>query len=286
MKGLIIKKLANRFWVKLDNGLTKDFIARKNLKSKNLFVGDQVEVNLLENGIDNLIQRKNELVRPPLANIDQMLIMLSSVPKPDFLVVDKLILYCKTKNIIPIIVINKSDLIKDENFIENIKFEYKEETIISISCKDNINIEQILNLLDNKITAIAGQSAVGKSSLIKRLTGNNNIEIGELSKKIERGKNTTRHCELFEINNGYIADTPGFTFFDEDLLEIKSNDLKNYYNFFSNNCKFSSCVHINEDEKFCYIKKLLKDNKISYERYNRYVKIYLELKEREGKYGK
>lgn len=286
MKGLIIKKLANRFWVKLNNGLTKDFIARKNLKSKNLFVGDQVEVNLLENVIDNLIQRKNELVRPPLANIDQMLIMLSSVPKPDFLVIDKLILYCKTKNIKPIIVINKSDLIKDKNFIENIKFEYKEETIINISCKDNTNIEQILNLLDNKITAIAGQSAVGKSSLIKRLTGNNNIEIGELSKKIERGKNTTRHCELFEINNGYIADTPGFTFFDEDLLEIKSNDLKNYYNFFSNNCKFSSCAHINEDEKFCYIKKLLKDNKISYERYNRYVKIYLELKEREGKYGK
>lgn len=286
MKGLIIKKLANRFWVELDNGLINDYIARKNLKANNLLVGDYVEVNLKDNVIENLYERKNKLIRPPLANIQQMFIMLSTLPKPDFLVIDKLILYCKKNKIEPIIVINKSDLIKDENFINLVKFDYNDLKIINISCKENSNIDKIKNLLSNKITAIAGQSAVGKSSLIKKLTSIESIEIGELSKKIKRGKNTTRHCEIFKVNNGYIADTPGFTFFDEDLLDIKSFELKNYYGYDTSKCKFSSCVHINENDDICYIKKLLKNKKISYDRYNRYVKIYLELKEREGRYGK
>ena len=265
MSGLVLKKNADKFTVEMD-GQTSIMSAR-NLKKEGIFVGDKVEC---QNGvIERVLERKNLLIRPPLANVDTMIIVVAFQPKPDFLLVDKLLVFCMVKGIIPILCVNKSDL--SENFVSDVKKIYKNVVdIVSISTLDRSVMK--LKKYIKGITALAGQSAVGKSSIINALLGEKLATIGDFSKKVMRGKQTTRLVELYDLKNGnYLADTAGFSKLSEELLLINENELKDYYPDFikyAHECKYKSCQHLSL--KDCGIVNAVREGKISKTRYENY----------------
>lgn len=265
MRGLILKKNADKFTVEL-NG--KPFVmSARNLKKDGIFVGDKVEC---ENGvIEKVLERKNILVRPPLANVDTMIIVVAKEPKIDFLLVDKLLVFCVVKGIKPILCINKSDL--SESFVKDVEKIYKDVVdIVSISTLD----KSVLNLKNyiKGVTALAGQSAVGKSSIINALLGKEIAVVGDFSKKVMRGKQTTRLVELYDLGNkNYLADAAGFSKLSEELLIVNENELKDYYPDFikyAHMCKYKSCQHLKLDD--CGVVKAVSEGKISKIRYENY----------------
>lgn len=208
MIGLVITKNANLFEVEYEN---KYYSLKPSGKTKagGIFVGDQVE---FEENITRVLKRKNLLIRPPVANIDKMFIVLAPLPKPDFVLVDKMLVYCHLNDIEPVLVVNKSDICED-NFIENIEKSYKKHYKILILSAKNKNLEELEKEIKG-ICVLAGQSAVGKSSIINALFNNELTEVGNLSAKVERGKQTTRLVRLYKLGEGYIADTAGFSLLD------------------------------------------------------------------------
>lgn len=275
--GLVIKKLADKFWVKVGSS-TLVCSPKGKLKESGIYVGDRVKVDVKEQQITNVEDRKTLLIRPPLANIDQIIIVVAPLPKPDFNIVDKLILFALSYGIKPILCINKID-IADVKFINEVFSAYKDVLEIINTSAKNGNVSELKNVLNGKISSFAGQSAVGKSALTKQILPDAKVEIGELS-KIERGKHTTRHSELFEINNStFLADTSGFTSLDERLLPISYFELPLYYPDFLKyleNCKYRSCSHTKEEH--CAVKEAVKVGELDSARYNRYVVIYENLK--------
>lgn len=275
--GLVIKKLADKFWVKVGSS-TLVCSPKGKLKESGIYVGDRVKVDVKEQQITNVEDRKTLLIRPPLANIDQIIIVVAPLPKPDFNIVDKLILFALSYGIKPILCINKID-IADVKFINEVFSAYKDVLEIINTSAKNGNVSELKNVLIGKISSFAGQSAVGKSALTKQILPDAKVDIGELS-KIERGKHTTRHSELFEINNStFLADTSGFTSLDERLLPISYFELPLYYPDFLKyleNCKYRSCSHTKEEH--CAVKKAVEEGKLDSARYNRYVVIYENLK--------
>lgn len=282
MKGLIIKKLADLFFV-LSSGKIVSARARGNLKKddNNLFVGDFVVLSKTEQGeyvIESVQQRKNLLTRPPIANLDNLVIVITVVPAPDLKLVDKLIVKCFMQNIKPILVISKADIVQDD-FTNQIINDYSRvvKDIIITSSATGQGKEELLALLKNKTSSLVGQSAVGKSSIINMLGGK--AKVGDVGKNL-RGKNTTRHSEInIFSNNIRIADTSGFSRLY--INDIVYKDLMRYYPDFlqySNKCKYASCVHINEKNDECFVKSAVKSGKISINRYTRYIEIYDELK--------
>lgn len=265
MNGLILKKNADKFTVEL-NG--KPFImSARNLKKDGIFVGDKVECK--NDVIEKVLERKNILIRPPLANVDTMIIVVAKEPKIDFLLVDKLLVFCMVKGIKPILCINKSDL--SESFVKDVEKIYKDVVdIVSISTLD----KSVLNLKKyiKGVTALAGQSAVGKSSIINALLGKEIAVVGDFSKKVMRGKQTTRLVELYDLGNeNYLADTAGFSKLSEELLIVNENELKDYYPDFINYahmCKYKSCQHLKLDD--CGVVKAVSVGKISKIRYENY----------------
>ena len=230
--------------------------------------------------IEKILPRKNELKRPKVANIDQIVFILSAKhPKPDLLMLDKQLAYAEFVNIKPIIIINKMDLANCEE-IQKLYTKIGYKTIIS-SAKEAIGIEEIKKILKNKTSGFSGNSGVGKSSIINAIYGYNKTEEGEISKKNKKGKNTTTDTKLYEIEeNTFIADTPGFSSFD--ITEIESTELDKCFKEFKDkikNCEFVGCTHIKE--KICGIKEAVENGKITQDRYDRYCIIYEELKEKE-----
>ena len=230
--------------------------------------------------IEKILPRKNELKRPKVANIDQIIFILSAKhPKPDLLMLDKQLAYAEFVNIKPIIIINKMDLANCEE-IQKLYTKIGYKTIIS-SAKETIGIEEIKKILKNKTSVFSGNSGVGKSSIINAIYGYNKTEEGEISKKNKKGKNTTTDTKLYEIEeNTFIADTPGFSSFD--ITEIESTELDKCFKEFKDkikNCAFVGCTHIKE--KICGIKEAVENGKITQDRYDRYCIIYEELKEKE-----
>ena len=223
--------------------------------------------------IEKILPRKNELKRPKIANIDQIVFILSAKhPKPDLLMLDKQLAYAEFVNIKPIIIINKMDLANCEE-IQKLYTKIGYKTIIS-SAKEAIGIEEIKKILKNKTSVFSGNSGVGKSSIINAIYGYNKTEEGEISKKNKKGKNTTTDTKLYEIEeNTFIADTPGFSSFD--ITEIESTELDKCFKEFKDkikNCEFVGCTHIKE--KICGIKEAVENGKISQDRYDRYCIIY------------
>lgn len=276
--GRIISSSSDRYEVEIDNKIEK-YMARGILKKndKTPVVGDIVKIE--EETIIEIEERKNYIKRPKMANITQLILVISAKsPKPDLLLLDKQLIFAEYLSIKPIICLNKIDL----DDISKISKEYKEigYTCIQTNAKLGEGIEKIKEHLYNNITAFAGNSGVGKSSLINQLFGNSITEEGDISNKNKRGKNTTTMARLYKIdNNSYIADTPGFSTFD--INEIESKDLWKYYvdmRKYEKNCRYSGCSHIKENE--CGIKEALKQGKIQKDRYDRYCQIYKELKER------
>ena len=276
MKGIVIKKNSNVFTIIKDD-VFFDIPASGKTKKDGIFVGDNVEFDEV---ITKVEKRKNLLIRPPLANLNKIFIVISVSPKPDFVLVDKILIYCFLNAIQPVLVINKTD-IKNENFIEQVEKDYSSFLqIIKVSAKDKI-VDEIKNNVDG-ICALAGQSAVGKSSIINSLFGDNVAQIGNLSKRIERGKQTTRVVQLYKLGNGYLADTAGFSKLDLSMISnLKKEELALYYPDFlkaRSKCKYRSCLH---EAGECGIISYVKQGKISKRRYENYLKILNELRNSE-----
>lgn len=273
MKGLVIKKNADLFSVQSESGVVK-VKSRKNMKNDGIFVGDNVEFDEV---IENIEPRKNLLIRPPLANVDKMFITIAPIPKPDFLLVDKMIVYCQMSKIKPYLLINKTDLDSDD-FASKVKKFYKNVLPVLTTCAREEETKSLEKEISG-ICAFAGQSAVGKSSLINALKLEKSAIVGDLSKKIARGKQTTRTVQLYKTKNGYIADTAGFSMLSLPLIsKIKEAELGGYYPDFlpyKKNCKFRSCLH--QKEKECGIIEAVKDGRIPEERYQNYLKILTEI---------
>ena len=201
-----------------------------------------------------------------------MFIVVAPIPKPDLYTVDKMLLFCAVNDIVPVVCINKKDL--DEQYCKKIESVYKKiaKTVI-ISTKDS-SFEKLKKLIDG-VCVLAGQSAVGKSSIINALKGSEVAKVDTFSKKVERGKQTTRTVELYQFGqNRYLADTAGFSKLDESLLNLEVNEVKSYYPEFlefAQNCKYKSCLHTNDRD--CAVCEAVKNGEISQERYQNYKKL-------------
>lgn len=290
MQGLIIENVSNLYKIKAEaDGNIYDATARGKFKQEGVtpLVGDIVDFNILEdrNEIEAVINeikpRTTELKRPKVANITQIIFMVSTKhPKPDLLMLDKQLAYAEYLGIKPVIIINKIDLADTYKQIVDI-YTKAGYTAITTNAKDGKGIENVKKLLHGKISAFSGNSGVGKSTTINAIFGTDLSQEGEISHKNKKGKNTTTSVKLYEVDeNSYIVDTPGFANFE--LSEIESNQLENYFidlKPYVQNCEFVGCTHIKEQN--CGIKQALEKGKIAQERYENYCKIYLELKDKE-----
>lgn len=276
MQGRIIKIVSNVYTVDTENGVY-NCVVRKRIKNDvKLVVGDIVEV--LETCdafvIDDLYDRKNSLIRPYVANVDVAVIVVSPKPKPDFLLVDKVIVNAIDENIEPIIVCNKSDVSKLD------LSEYKNSKVFYTSAKTEDGIKELKNYLSNKTVCLIGQSAVGKSSLINAMA-NLNLQTGGLAKKTERGKHTTRQTELIKCDDFWVIDTCGFSLLN--TIDIKPEELRLYYEEFlsyADGCRYHGCTHTTEPD--CEIIRRVGVD-IPKGRYERYVEIFKELEEKRRK---
>lgn len=289
MQGKIIENISNLYKVEVNKEIY-EATARGKFKKDEIspVVGDNVEIQVIneqeKKAVINKIEERDVYIkRPKLANISQIVLVLSSKhPKPDLLMLDKQLAFAELMGIKAIIVLNKIDLDKDKSF-RMIKEIYQDigYTVIETEAKNKKGIEKLNEYLKDNINAFSGNSGVGKSTLINAIFNNEMTQEGEISKRNRRGKNTTTATKLYEIdNNTYIADTPGFSTFD--ISEIASKDLYKYFREFKEyekQCEFVGCTHIKEEN--CGIKKALKDGKINKNRYERFCKIYNELKEKE-----
>ena len=252
-------------------------------------VGDEayIEPNEYDKGkyiITKVGERKNCIPRPPLANIDKLLIVIAPKPEPDLTLVDKLIIYCMINNIEPIIVLNKSDIASDE-FIEDIKTQYYFVKSFVISSIIGSGINELKAELRGAFSALCGQSAVGKRSFLNAIIPNINLDTQGLSRKIDRGKHTTRVNELYIYENIMIADTPGFS--SLELLDLEYKQLPLFYPEFDeylDKCRYLDCSHIKEG-KDCVIVGAVDKGLINKSRYDRYCNLYAKLKQNwENKY--
>ncbi|MBR2498331.1 MAG: ribosome small subunit-dependent GTPase A [Clostridia bacterium] len=282
MKGQIYKVHTDSYSVKYDDKLIKCG-ARGLIKKQGdgILVGDFVEFE--NKTIVKVLQRQNRFIRPSVANIELIVAVVSPEPKPDFFVLDKLYLNAVKEGVEFIIVANKSDV--DNDFINQITAEYGclGVEILQISTKTLSGISELKDKLKSKLTVLAGQSAVGKTSLVNAMF-NLDLKVGELSDKIQRGKHTTTRSEIFEYQNIKLVDTPGFAVIDA-MVEI--DELPECYpEYFevSHECKFRGCSHINEPN--CKVKELVNTGKLSKKRYERYVEIYNDILKRRNIYEK
>ena len=293
MNGKIIRGIAGFYYVHAGDSLEPSCVYE--CKAKGIFrkdnkkplVGDEVEFDILdeENKIGNITKlhpRRSELIRPAVANVDQALVIFSIVkPQPNFNLLDRFLIMMGQQEIPCIICFNKLD-IDEEGSAAGYEAIYRKcgyETL-SVSAKKQEGIDALKELLAGKTTTVAGPSGVGKSSLINCLQSDIVMETGNISRKIERGKHTTRHTELIAIKeNTYIMDTPGFS--SLDLFDLEKEELAKFYSEFAEHeqfCKFGDCSHVNE--KACGVREAVADGDISRLRYDNYCLFYEELKNR------
>lgn len=284
MKGLIVKALSGFYYVKTDEGII-ECKARGRFRNigESPLVGDYVEISK-QNGkgaVESISERKNYLLRPPVANIDKLFIISSAVtPTPNLLLIDRMTALCEYKNIEPIIVFNKTDAGDIEIFANKYrKVGYK---TIECSALNKIGIEEIISELNGAVSAFTGNSGVGKSSILNVIFPELALSTGEVSDKLGRGRHTTRHTELFEHGySGYVADTPGFSSFEvtEDSIDFREQ-LELCFPEFKERigtCRFSDCKHIGE--RGCSVCSARDSGEIDSDRYESYLTIYNELKD-------
>lgn len=273
MNGIIIKNISNDYTILSEN---KEYIckARGRFRKDKIIplVGDNCTFDSEKKYIIEIQKRKNELVRPPVANIDQAFI-ITSAKEPDFSpnLLDKLLCIIEYNNIKPIICFTKLDLLdkEEKKHIENIISYYKK---IGYQVFKNTEIEEIKKQFKNKKTVFTGQSGAGKSTLLNKLDKNLNLKTNEISQALGRGKHTTRHVELLNLYDGLIADTPGFS--SIEFIGMKDEDIRDNFiefNVYRHECEYKDCMHTNE--KNCKIKEELEKGNILKSRYENYLKF-------------
>ena len=287
MQGKIIKGIAGFYYVHAKDDKVYECKAKgvfRNRKIKPL-VGDDVELDIVDadkliGNINDILPRKNELIRPAVANIDQTLVVFASLsPEPNFNLLSRFLVMMDWNEVPAIVCFNKSDQV-DEVEIKRLTgiFENCGAKVIVTSVPKNEGIEELKELLIGKTTSFAGPSGVGKSSILNGIFPDANSQIGDISEKINRGKHTTRHSEIFNVaKDTYIMDTPGFT--SLECADIEDTDLHYYFNEFAEyegKCRFNGCVHVNEPD--CRVKDAVAEGKISKVRYDIYLEMYNELK--------
>ena len=287
MQGKIIKGIAGFYYVHAKDNNVYECKAKgvfRNRKIKPL-VGDDVELDIVDadkliGNINDILPRKNELIRPAVANIDQTLVVFASLsPEPNFNLLSRFLVMMDWNDVPAIVCFNKSDQV-DEAEIKRLTgiFENCGAKVIVTSVPRNEGIEELKELLIGKTTSFAGPSGVGKSSILNGIFPDANSQIGDISEKINRGKHTTRHSEIFNVaKDTYIMDTPGFT--SLECADIEDSELHYYFNEFAEyegKCRFNGCVHVNEPD--CRVKEAVEEGKISKVRYDIYLEMYNELK--------
>ena len=241
--------------------------------------GDKVEIE--NEAITKIYERTNYIKRPKIANVTQVVFVLSlKEPEPDILMLDKQLAFAENMGLKSIIVLNKSDL-ADGTYLKN-TYEKIGYTVLEMQAKNNIGVQSLKGYLKNNITVFSGNSGVGKSTIINNLFGRNITEEGFISEKNKRGKNTTTAVTLYELEkNTYIADTPGFSIFDINEIDYRNLDKEFIeFNKYIEECKYIGCSHIYEDEKECGVKRAVSKGNISKSRYENFCKIYKELEEK------
>ena len=288
MQGKIIKGIAGFYYIYANHSIyeCKAKGAFRNQKVKPL-VGDNVEFTILNEeeklgNIDEILPRHSELIRPAVANVDQALVVFAAAaPEPNWNLLDRFLIMMEKQHVPVVICFNKIDLIDTDRFDEYAGI-YKGSgyQVISASTYEEHGMDVIYKVLDGKTTALAGPSGVGKSSIMNMLNPDANMDTGVISKKIERGKHTTRHSEIIHVGEDtYLVDTPGFS--SIYFYDMEPEDLKLFYKEFEEYepyCKFGGCNHIGERE--CGIKQAVEEEKIARSRYENYCLFFEELKDK------
>lgn len=285
LNGTIIKGIGGFYYVEAADEIY-ECKARGVFRKEKLspLVGDKVTISINENAentIDEIMPRKNALTRPPVVNIDNLIIVVSTVePKPSTLVIDKLIAVAEHKNIEPIIVVTKSDLASAQEIFDIYTLAGFKTIIVSNETKDGV--DEVKAVLKDKISALTGNSGVGKTSLLNNLDETLALKTAQISKKLGRGRHTTRQAELYRVCDGFVVDTPGFSSFEIDKSDIILKDELAYcfrdFSDYIEKCKFyPSCTHT--ADKGCAVVEAVNEGKISKSRHNSYVQLYNEVKD-------
>ena len=274
MKGKIICVNASLHKVLLENNTIIDTRTRGKLRNDKVHpvVGDNVVVDVNTKTIEKVEKRRNYLERPLVANIDKLLIVMStSIPSFSSYLIDKFLLIAYENKIEPIIIITKTDMISHQEKSEIKKYAnyYRK---LGVKVYLNTSVSKIKKEFVGSVVALCGQTGAGKSSLLNKIDASLKLKTGEISLSLGRGKHTTRLVELLEVNNGLIADTPGFSSLD---ISIDKKEIKKYYPEFNKPCKYRSCLHVKEDG--CEIIELVNKGKIPGWRYDNYIKFIDEV---------
>lgn len=286
MIGTVMKGIGGFYYVRDEAGMEHQLRAQNKIRRVRLkpCVGDQVEFTPGEGEADGwvsaILPRKNVLVRPPVANIDVIVLAVAAAaPDPDLMLIDRMMLVAAQAQIAVELVITKSD--RDPDMAERIRRQYEMAGLrpMCVCAPQGIGLEAVRSRLKGRIHALAGQSGAGKSTLINALYGLHQ-ETGGLSEKIERGRNTTRRCELVPVEGGgMVLDTPGFSLMELELMDPERlPEMMPEFAPYQGQCRFSPCMHVSEPD--CSVKRALEQGAFSRERYDRYCEIVQEMKMR------
>lgn len=289
-RGQIIKALSGFYYIRSNDGLYQTRARGKFRKQQETpLVGDYVTfdfTNKKEGRILSIEERNNELIRPTIANVDVAVIVMSIV-EPNFSsnLLDRYLVTLEQKNITPIIYISKCDLVADMTEIMSLLAYYQQMGYDVILSNQNEYLNELKCLLKGKLSVLMGQSGAGKSTLLNQLLPDLNLETAQISSYLNRGKHTTRHVEIHDVEGCYIADTPGFSAID--LTSISIYDLPEYFldlKALSTNCRFRGCAHVNEPN--CHVKEMVDKNESLAERYRNYLQFREEINLRRVVYDK
>lgn len=289
MQGKIIKGIAGFYYIYAEDGNVYECKAKGIFRKDNFkpLVGDNVEITVLneeekEGSVTSILPRRNSLIRPAVANVDQaFLIFAMENPKPNFLLLDRFLIMMEQQKIPVVICFNKKD-VGEKKEMEKLYEIYTGcgYRVVLSSTYEGEGMDEIHEILKGKTTVVAGPSGVGKSSITNCMQGEVQMETGEISKKLKRGKHTTRHSQVIPVEkNTFLVDTPGFS--SLYLTDMKEEELRDYFPEFvmyEPQCRFQGCMHIHEPG--CAVKKALSEGKISQQRYDNYLALYEELKEK------
>lgn len=285
MVGTICKALSGFYYVDTGDGFPISCRGRGKLRHQRItpLVGDRVEITLAGDGtgmVDEVLPRKNQFRRPMVANIDQMVIIASgAIPVTDPFLIDRMIALAEYKRCEPVICFNKCDLDRAEELFQ--LYGKAGFLTLQVSAETGEGLEDLMAAIDGKVSAFTGNSGVGKSSILNALDPHFGLQVGAVSEKLGRGRHTTRHVELFRLGGGLVADTPGFSAFDVEQMELipKAELASTFRDFtpYTDHCRFVGCAHIKERD--CAVLDALARGEIARSRHNSYVRLYEQVKE-------